>query len=130
MPERTLCNKKPMAGTLKNFVASARFLQDKKLEAGEVDKAVIGAIGDMDGYLLPDAKGFASLRRFLAQVSELELQTIREELLATTAADFQAFGQVLEQALTASKIVVAGAVESLQQAESNGVHFQDIVPLL
>lgn len=119
-----------LAGTLKNFVASARFLQDKKLEAGEVDKAVIGAIGDMDGYLLPDAKGFASLRRFLAQVSELELQTIREELLATTAADFQAFGQVLEQALTASKIVVAGAVESLQQAESNGVHFQDIVPLL
>ncbi len=120
-----------LAGTLKNFAASARFLQDKKLEADEVDKAVIGAIGDLDGYLLPDAKGFVSLRRFLAGVSEQELQTMRDELLGTTAADFQEFGRVLEQALAGSKIVVAGAVDALQQAQKNdGVYFENIVSLL
>ncbi len=114
--------------TLQNFRASAEFLQKKKLTNEEVDKSVIGAIGDLDAYMLPDAKGFSSLMRFLSGISEQELQNMRDELLATTATDFQKLGAELEKGLKQSKIVVAGSEDVLKKAKN--VSFQKIISLL
>jgi presequence protease len=52
-------------------------------------QAIIGCIGDVDGYQLPDAKGYAALSRYLLGVSDEERQARRDQILGTTAADFK-----------------------------------------
>ena len=43
--------------TLQIFDETSRFLKELSLSQDELTKAIIGAIGDMDAYMLPDAKG-------------------------------------------------------------------------
>jgi hypothetical protein len=53
---------------------------------------VIGAVGDLDGPLAPDAKGWEAMRRVLARESPEMRAQWRREVLATSRADFSAFG--------------------------------------
>ena len=52
-------------------------------------KAIIGTMGDVDGYQLPDAKGYTALMRHLLQVSDSERQQRREEILSTSPSHFK-----------------------------------------
>jgi len=58
--------------------------------------AIIGAIGDMDGALMPDQKGFTAFRRWLANESPEARQKFRDEILSTKAEDFRVFGERLK----------------------------------
>lgn len=58
-------------------------------------QAVIGAVGDLDGPLAPDAKGWEAMRRWLVQESPEMRQEWRAEVLATTKQDFADFGDRL-----------------------------------
>jgi len=54
--------------TLENYDNAAAFLKGlnaDSLTESELTKAIIGTIGDLDGYQLPDAKGYTSLMRYL-----------------------------------------------------------------
>ena len=46
-------------------------------------------MGDVDGYQLPDAKGYTALMRYLLQVSDSERQQRREEILSTSPRHFK-----------------------------------------
>ena len=52
-------------------------------------QAIIGTIGDVDAYQLPDAKGHTALMRHILGVSDQERQQRREEILGTTIQDFR-----------------------------------------
>jgi Zn-dependent M16 (insulinase) family peptidase len=52
-------------------------------------QAIIGAIGEIDAYQLPDAKGFTALNRYLLGVTDEERQRRREEVLGTSNKDFK-----------------------------------------
>ena len=82
--------------TLDIFDRSARFLEEEILTDEELAKSIIGAIGDLDSHMLPDAKGFVSMIRYLTNDTERLRQQMREELLGTTADDFQKMGRVFE----------------------------------
>lgn len=103
--------------TLKAFDASARYLRDLTLSAQELNKAVVGAVGDLDAHLLPDAKGHTSLRRHLTGQDDAFRQQIRDQVLATTAQDFTAFADMLEQLAHNGRAVVMGGAEALDRAE-------------
>ena len=53
------------------------------------DQAIIGTMGDIDSYQLPDAKGSSALSRYLLGVTDDERQQRRDEILATSAKDFK-----------------------------------------
>jgi len=72
-----------------------------------VEKAVIGAVGEMDSYQLPDAKGFSSMIRFLANITDEYRQNIRDEILGASVENFREFGQALDQALREDKGVIS-----------------------
>jgi hypothetical protein len=82
--------------TLENFDRSADFLRQTDLTEDEIRKAIIGAIGHLDAYRLPDAKGYLSMLRHLTHDTDEERQKMREEVLGTTSAHFRAFADVLE----------------------------------
>ena len=58
-------------------------------------KSIIGAIGDMDAYQLPDAKGYTSMVRYLLGKSDESRQQTRDEMLATSVDDLRTFADVL-----------------------------------
>jgi Zn-dependent M16 (insulinase) family peptidase len=105
-----------LLGTLDIYDGTARFLRQLDLSQDELTKSIIGAIGKMDAYQLPDAKGYTSMARYLTGDSDKKRQRRREEVLATTPADFKAFAEVLEGVNQAGLVVVLGSQEAIEAA--------------
>lgn len=102
--------------TIGNYDGTAKFLKNLKIDPAELTKSIIGTIGDMDTYMLPDAKGYTSMTRYLMGVTDEERQVHREQVLATTAEDFQAFGEKLKQLNENGLVVVMGSEEAIEAA--------------
>lgn len=105
--------------TLDAFDASARYLREFKLTDEELNKAVVGAIGDLDTHLLPDAKGHISLCRYLTGQDDAFRQQIRDGILACSRSDFTAFADVLDSLAQQGRVVVMGGETALNRAEAD-----------
>jgi Zn-dependent M16 (insulinase) family peptidase len=104
--------------TLATYRQSGAYLAELELSEDERVRAVIGAIGDMDVYQLPDAKGFSSLVRWLTGTTDEYRQQFRHQVLATGCTDFHRFGAAMVRALAEAPIVVLGSAEALAAAET------------
>lgn len=102
--------------TLDVFDQSAQFLRDLVLTEDALTKAIIGAIGEIDNYRLPDAKGYISMVRHLTGVMDEELQQIREEILSTTTADFKSFARVLEAVKNTGLVKILGSRNTITKS--------------
>ena len=69
--------------------------------------AIIGTIGDMDGALSPDQKGFTSLQRWLVNESAEYRQKYRDQILNTKSSDFKAFAERLKNLKDPSVAVIS-----------------------
>lgn len=99
--------------TLKAFDQTADYLEGLNISEDELTKATIGAIGDMDQYQLPDAKGFTSMARLLTGVTDQDRQIIREQVLGTTPEDFRSFGRIMRQARDKGFVKVLGSPDAV-----------------
>jgi len=108
-----------VADTLAVYRGTADYLGNLSLSEADITRAVVGAIGDVDSYMLPGAKGSAAFSRWMAGETDEERQRIREEILATKLSDFHDFAPVLGRALeNAVPCVLGGAdAEALASAE-------------
>ncbi len=104
--------------TLDNYDGSGPFLRQLALSDDELSKAIIGAIGDLDAYQLPDGKGHTSMLRYMSGIDDEYRQRIRDEILGTTAADFRAFADVLEAAAAKGVVTVLGSGEAIDAANA------------
>ncbi|MHC1727435.1 MAG: insulinase family protein [Syntrophobacteraceae bacterium] len=104
--------------TVENFDGAAQFLRTADIGDDEVRKAVIGSIGDLDTYMLPDTKGLVSMLRYLTRDSEESRQKMREQVLATTSRDFRAFAEVLEGVNRDGIVKVLGSQGAIESALS------------
>ncbi len=109
-----------LENTLNIYDETARVLRSVELSKDELTKSIIGAISDVDGYQLPDAKGYTSMVRYLIGETDADRQQMRDQILGTTAADFRAFGEVLSSFNEQARVVVMGDGETLARwAESS-----------
>ncbi len=104
--------------TLDSYDQTAGYLGHLVLDQDELVKSIVGAIGIMDSYMLPDAKGYTSLRRYLVGETDEGRQRMRDEVLATTAADFKAFADVLARVNAEGAVVVLGGQEAIEKAQA------------
>lgn len=102
--------------TLDAFDAAAASLRDLSLPADELEKNIVGAIGDLDAHQLPDAKGYSSLGRWLVGDEEAQRQRLREEILRAGPAEIRAFGDCLESVAREGRITVVGALAGVEAA--------------
>ena len=117
--------------TLDNYDAASDYLADLSLDQGELTKSIIGAIGTIDDYQLPDAKGFSSMVRFMTGETEAYRQQIREEVLATSADDFRQFARALAQLSEHGQVVVLGSQDAVDKAlETRGADWLTVTPAL
>ncbi len=100
--------------TLDVFDQSARFLRDTDLVQEELTKSIVGAIGDLDTHMLPDARGYASMIRHLIGDTEQDRQQMRDEMLSTRPSDFKAFGRTLEQVREKGLVKVLGSPSAIE----------------
>lgn len=106
--------------TLQAYDGLGTYLRNFEPTRAQLSQAIIGAIGDMDAYLLPDAKAAKSLARHLSGLTPEMLQTTREEILSTTTKDFQDFAQILDEAAKKGAISVLGGNSTAKAAEKAG----------
>jgi hypothetical protein len=102
--------------TLRTFDQSAQSLRDVPLSQKDIDKSIIGAIGDMDAYMLPDAKGYVAFMRALSGQTESERERIRGEVFETSEQHFRAFADVLGQLSDKGLVAVLGGQEGIEKA--------------
>ena len=102
--------------TFDAFDGAGRFLREAELPVDEIRKAVIGAIGEIDHPLLPDAKGHVSLVRRLIGLTEEERQRTRDQVLGTTREDLRAFGEAIEALRERGIPAVLGSAEALAKS--------------
>ena len=107
-----------LLATLDNFDAAAAFLRELDVSEAELTKAIIGTIGDLDAYLLPDAKGWTSMTRHLLGYTDAQRQKIRDEVLGATAKDFKSFAEVLASVREQGEIVVLGSQAAIEKANA------------
>jgi Zn-dependent M16 (insulinase) family peptidase len=105
-----------LAVTLAAYDKAGEHLLESELNSDELQQAIIGSIGDLDGPMSPDQKGFASLVEFISGETPEERQAWRDEVLSTSAADFKEFGQRLVELKQRATTAVVGSKKALTEA--------------
>lgn len=106
--------------TLATYDATADYLRKLDLSDRDLTLAIVGAIGDLDTYLLPDARGAASLSRHLTDDRDDLRQRMREEILGTTRRHFTEFADVMAEAAKAGTVCVLGGSAAESAATEHG----------
>ncbi len=107
-----------LTATLDIYDQTADFLKGAAIDDAELTRNIVGTIGDIDTYRLPDAKGFGSMQRYLIGDTDEARQQMREEILATTAADFKNFADAAAQVAAKGRVVVLGSEQAITAANA------------
>ena len=115
--------------TLEVYDGAADFLREG---VGEQDmvRSIIGAIGAIDPYRLPDAKGFTSLMWELSGNTDENRQLRREEVLGATPADIRRFADILAEVAEAGQVVVLGSEAAISAANEERGDFLKVTKVL
>jgi len=116
--------------TVSAFDRSANFLDELTLNEDELVKGIIGAIGDLDSHMLPDAKGFSSMVRYLIGDTEESRQQMRDEILSTRAADFKEMGRIFEEVKNRGIVKVLGSPTAIEAADKDRPGWLKVVKVL
>jgi Zn-dependent M16 (insulinase) family peptidase len=119
-----------LLASLDIYDATAGFLRNLDISPAELTKSIIGTIGDLDAYLLPDAKGWTSLSRSLLGYDDARRQQFRDEVLNTSSKDFQNFGAVLAEVAKSGEIVVLGSADAIEKANQERAGLLDVKKVL
>lgn len=103
--------------TIETFDRSAEFLQNTRLNESELTKSIIGAIGDLDAPMLPDARGFTAMVRYLTHDTEEARQRMRDEILGTGPQDFTAMAEVLARFKDHGVAKILGPPSAMEAAD-------------
>jgi Zn-dependent M16 (insulinase) family peptidase len=116
--------------TLDVYDRTGAFLREAEVHDAELTKSIIGVIGHIDHYRLPDAKGFASTLRYLIGETEESLQRYRDEVLSAKVQDFRAFGAALDAMTAGEQVVVVGSPEAIAAANAKRRGFLAVTKVL
>lgn len=113
--------------TLEVFNRAGRHLSQNPPGAEALNAAIVGAIGELDAYLLPDAKGSLAFSRILRNDTEDARARFREEILGTTPEDMVRFGQALEAFTRSGRVCVLGGQALKRAAAKKGWHTETVL---
>jgi Zn-dependent M16 (insulinase) family peptidase len=103
--------------TLEAYDGCAAFLREVAADSAERQRAIIGAAGDLNPCLLPDAKGYGSFIRHLTGVEDAFRQRIWDEVRGTQESHLRQFADALEAAAGARVVSALGSRARLRELE-------------
>lgn len=107
--------------TLAAYDGTPAYLRGLSLSRDDLEAAIVGAIGAVDAYLLPDARGATAFARHLTGDTDAARQKMREEILGTTLDHFRQFADVLEAAAAKGRVVMLGGSDVERYAAANSL---------
>jgi Zn-dependent M16 (insulinase) family peptidase len=105
-------------------------LSGKSLGKKELTKGIIGAIGDLDAHMLPDAKGYTSMLQYLTLDTEEERQQMRDEILNTKPSDFKTFADILKKVKKEGIIKILGSPNAIEEVTANRPEYKNVLKIL
>jgi Zn-dependent M16 (insulinase) family peptidase len=115
--------------TIDAYDGAGAFLANEIGET-EITRSIIGVIGAIDSYMLPDAKGFTSLLRHLSGNTDTLRQERREQVLGASLADFRNLGDVLGEVASKGHVVVLGSDTAIEAANAERGGFLTVSRIL
>lgn len=112
--------------TLDVYDGAGDFLRELDMDDDTLTKAIIGTIGDVDSYQLPDAKGYSSLLRYLLGITEEERQKRREEILSTSLKDFKEFADAIDAVKHKGVVVAVASPDDVDAANKERSNFFEV----
>lgn len=100
------------------------------VDENDVTRSIIGTIGDMDGVMLPDAKGYTAMVRILTGATDAYRQQRRDQVLSTTSADFRAAADLLAEVARNGHVVVMGSENAIEAANRARNGFLDVTKVM
>ena len=116
--------------TLDIYDQTPGFLKRAELDKTELTRSIIGTIGDVDAYQLPDAKGYTSMQRYLVGEADDIRQRRRDEILGASVADFRAFADALAELTAYGQVVVLGSEQAIQAANARRPGFLHVAQVV
>jgi Zn-dependent M16 (insulinase) family peptidase len=107
-----------LVATLDTYDRTSDFLRSAHLSEMELARNIIGTIGGIDSYQLPDVKGFASMQRYLIGDTDEARQLMREKILSTTEADIRDFADAVAYVAGHGRVVVLGSEQAIAAANA------------
>jgi presequence protease len=107
-----------LIATLDTYDHTADFLRNADLDEAELTRTIIGTIGEVDTYRLPDARGFTSMHHYLVGDTDEARQRMREEILSTTTAELRNFADALAYVAAHGRVVVFGSEQTIAVANA------------
>jgi hypothetical protein len=80
--------------------------------------------------MLPDAKGYISMQRYLNGNTDEIRQRMRDEMFSTTPADLKAFGAVLQGMKDQAVVKVLGSESAIKEANRANNNFLNVFKVL
>jgi Zn-dependent M16 (insulinase) family peptidase len=116
--------------TLEVFDRTADWLAHINIDEQELERSIIGTIGEIDNYMLPDMLGYVSLQRHLIGITDDMRARARAEVFATGLENLRSAAQAFAS-LPASPLVKALAgSDAVTAARTGREDFLTPVPVL
>jgi Zn-dependent M16 (insulinase) family peptidase len=120
-----------LLSTVDVYDGTVDFLRNLDLTEEELQKSIVGTIGDIDSYQLPDSKGRTAFMRHLMGITEEQRQIRRDEVLGTSIKDFREFAEVLDAVRKSGQVVAVTSPEKAELANKERPgFFQEIKRIL
>ncbi|WP_320173676.1 insulinase family protein [Maridesulfovibrio sp.] len=102
--------------TLDTYDGVAEYLSNLEVNSDELEKAILGGIGEIDNYMLPDTKGYTSMVRHLSGEDAAFRQSIRDQVLNCSEQDFRNFGAAAKSVAEHGDVVVLGSKKAMEES--------------
>ena len=116
--------------TIETFDETVKFLRSTDLTDDELTKSIIGTIGEIDRHLLPDARGYTSMVRYLTKDTDEKRQLLRENVLNTSIKNFRDFADVLNEVKRSGLVKVVGAASAIETVAAERQGWLEVFKLL
>ncbi len=105
-----------LKNTLDVYDKASLYLKNIDISESELHRNIIGTTGEIDSYMLPDAKGYTALLRHLNANTDESRQEMREQVLGTGISDFKAFADVLDHIKVHGIIKILGSQNAFDES--------------
>lgn len=118
-----------LLATLGVYDKTSAFLRQPITET-ELTRSIIGTIGTIDRYMLPDAKGYAAMVRIMTGDTDESRQRRREEVLGASAQDFRELADLLDVVAQKGHVAVLGSEAAIGAANAERGGFMKVTRVL
>jgi Zn-dependent M16 (insulinase) family peptidase len=107
-----------LENTISTYDKLATHLEGLKLDNAAIEQLIIGAVGDLEKPVAPASRGYVSMLRYLTGDTPQIRQKRRDEMFATSPADFAHFAQKLRAESAKWHVSVFGSKTAFSKANA------------